>query len=290
MKRSTPRAAAAALALLTAPAATALEALDGRVQAHGFTEVQVRALDREFQEELDLAQLLVHLGERAVAIGPVESDRGRLLLDAVGGDQGGKALGLLAQQGPPALFLLLDLLPLPIGGVAVAHRRVAVDVRVPSDEFLGRAFDAVRKPETAALAQQLEAEDREEQQVAELLGDRLVPPLGDRLGALGRLFGQVGGHGLEGLLAVPGTPVGGAESPAHGDELGEGQAFTIGHGRRIATRAGPGNGRPEHRDIRFVAMTLCAEVTASDLAHLVSVRCADRARRRFRPSLHPYFP
>ncbi len=49
-------ACAAALALLAAPGAAALEALDGRVQVHGFSEVQVRALDREFKEELDLAQ------------------------------------------------------------------------------------------------------------------------------------------------------------------------------------------------------------------------------------------
>ena len=36
--------------------ARAIEALDGRVQFHGFTELQLRALDEKFAEELDLAQ------------------------------------------------------------------------------------------------------------------------------------------------------------------------------------------------------------------------------------------
>jgi len=41
---------------------------------------------------------------------------------------------------------------------------------------------------------------------------------------------------------------------------------------------------------RFVAMTLCAEFTASDLAHLVSVGTEDRSRWRSGISPHPYFP
>src|SRR5262245_42155957 len=36
--------------------ARAVEALDGRVQFHGFTEMQLRALNEKFREELDLAQ------------------------------------------------------------------------------------------------------------------------------------------------------------------------------------------------------------------------------------------
>jgi len=42
--------------LVLAPRAHAIEALDGRVQLHGYTEVQVRALDEKFSQELDLAQ------------------------------------------------------------------------------------------------------------------------------------------------------------------------------------------------------------------------------------------
>jgi len=47
--------AAAGLAL-TASGARAIEALDGRVQFHGYTELQLRALDEKFSQELDLAQ------------------------------------------------------------------------------------------------------------------------------------------------------------------------------------------------------------------------------------------
>jgi hypothetical protein len=51
------RAGAAAVGLLAlAAGAHAVEFLDGRVQIHGFGEVQVRALDEKFAEELDLAQ------------------------------------------------------------------------------------------------------------------------------------------------------------------------------------------------------------------------------------------
>jgi len=48
--------AALAATVLAAPGARAVEALDGRVQLHGFYEMQIRALDEKFQEELDLAQ------------------------------------------------------------------------------------------------------------------------------------------------------------------------------------------------------------------------------------------
>jgi len=41
---------------IAVPRAQALEALDGRIQAHGFLEMQVRGLDRDFEEEFDLAQ------------------------------------------------------------------------------------------------------------------------------------------------------------------------------------------------------------------------------------------
>ena len=42
--------------LIAVPRAEALEAFDGRIQAHGFFEMQFRAIDRNFKEELDLAQ------------------------------------------------------------------------------------------------------------------------------------------------------------------------------------------------------------------------------------------
>jgi hypothetical protein len=44
------------LLLSSAPTARAIEAADGRVQLHGFGEVQMRALSNGFREEIDLAQ------------------------------------------------------------------------------------------------------------------------------------------------------------------------------------------------------------------------------------------
>ena len=44
------------LGLLAPTVAPALEAFDGRIQVHGFAEMQLRALDEHFEEQLDLAQ------------------------------------------------------------------------------------------------------------------------------------------------------------------------------------------------------------------------------------------
>ena len=42
--------------ILAAPSALAIEAFDGRLQAHGFVEAQIRMLDSDFAEEADLSQ------------------------------------------------------------------------------------------------------------------------------------------------------------------------------------------------------------------------------------------
>ena len=48
--------ASLAATLLFSSDASALEAFDGRIQAHGFGEMQLRALSKSFEEEVDLAQ------------------------------------------------------------------------------------------------------------------------------------------------------------------------------------------------------------------------------------------
>jgi hypothetical protein len=55
-RRLSLAAAFAAGMLLPASGARAIEALEGRVQLHGYTEMQVRALDDKFSQELDLSQ------------------------------------------------------------------------------------------------------------------------------------------------------------------------------------------------------------------------------------------
>jgi hypothetical protein len=49
-------AAALGFLLLEASDASALEAFDGRIQAHGYYEMQLRAIDEHFDEQLDLSQ------------------------------------------------------------------------------------------------------------------------------------------------------------------------------------------------------------------------------------------
>jgi len=47
---------------------------------------------------LDFAELLAHLVQSALGVGPVESDRGRLLLEPEGSDQRRHSPGLLTEQ------------------------------------------------------------------------------------------------------------------------------------------------------------------------------------------------
>ncbi len=57
LKRSAASIAAVlGVGLLLSSSAAALEAFDGRLQAHGFAEMQIRALDEKFEQQLDLAQ------------------------------------------------------------------------------------------------------------------------------------------------------------------------------------------------------------------------------------------
>ena len=45
-----------ALALMAPGGALALEAFDGRLQAHGFVELQVRQMSKGFKDQFDLTQ------------------------------------------------------------------------------------------------------------------------------------------------------------------------------------------------------------------------------------------
>jgi hypothetical protein len=55
-RRARVLAGAIAAVLVGAPSAEAIEFIDGRVQIHGFAEMQLRALDSQFAQEVDLAQ------------------------------------------------------------------------------------------------------------------------------------------------------------------------------------------------------------------------------------------
>jgi len=132
---------------------------------------------------------------------------------------------------PAALLGLLDLLPLLVRGLAVLHDGAAVHVRVAADELVRGALERLRHADAPLLAQQLEAEDHEEAEVAQFLRGVVRVTGGDGLDGLDGLLGEVGRHRLERLLAVPRAAVRAAQPPADAQQLLECFAFALGHGR-----------------------------------------------------------
>lgn len=101
-----------------------------------------------------------------------------------------------------------------------------------ADQLVRRALERLGEPDAALLAEQFEAEDHQEPEVAELLGRVIGVAGGDRFDGFDRFLGQVGRHRLERLLAVPRASVGAAKPAADSDELLECGALTVGHGAR----------------------------------------------------------
>ena len=110
--------------------------------------------------------------------------------------------------------LRLDLLPVPEDLVGVLRVHVAEDVRVAMNELLDDAGDDVVDGERALLAAELGLEHDLEEQVAELLADRLAVAGVDGVDDLAGLLEGVFPERFERLLAVPRAAVGG-EEPAH---------------------------------------------------------------------------
>ena len=48
--------AVCSVVVLFSPGISAVEAFDGRLEIHGFGEMQIRGLNRDFSEQLDLAR------------------------------------------------------------------------------------------------------------------------------------------------------------------------------------------------------------------------------------------
>ena len=155
--------------------------------------------------DLELGDLLPHLRERALEIGPVEPDRRCAALHLAGVEQAGKRLGHVVEDAGAPLLLGLDRLPAlahPTGRVRLG---LPEDVRVAADELRvhgpGDRFEVA----LALLLEQQREEVGLEEQVAELVeelgGVAGVGGVGDLVGLLDRVRHDRPGR----LLAIPGA-------------------------------------------------------------------------------------
>ncbi len=177
---------------------------------------------------LHLLQLLVHLGEKILPIGPVEPDPRRLRRDAQRLQQRRQRSRHTRQErtaAPAGALVGLDLLPLlqDLGGGG--QPVPAEDVRVPAYDFVGNATGDVVKTEVAPLPRYLRLEDHLEQEVTQFLAELSGRALRDRLESLIRLLEKVGPERFRRLLAIPGASV---RAPQMLDDAA--QTFHLRHG------------------------------------------------------------
>ncbi len=156
---------------------------------------------------LHLGQLLTHLRRRSGGVRPVEPDRRRALLQAIGLEQRGKRRGDSGQRVPPPL-LALD--PLPGLGVAQVEQ-----VGVAPTHLLLEARDDVVRGELAPLLRDRQLKRQVQQEIAQLVPDGGDVRLAQRVVQLQHFLDQVRTQGLAGLGPVPGTAP--AEIAHHGE-------------------------------------------------------------------------
>ena len=154
---------------------------------------------------VELAELLAHLRERAVEVGPVEPDGGRAALHLARVEQPGQRLGHVVEDARAALLLGLDRLPALAHPAGRVGHRVAEDVRMAADEL--RVHGAGDRLEVAVplLLEQQREEVRLEEKVAELV-EQLRRVAGVRgVGDLVGLLDRVRHDRARRLLPVPGA-------------------------------------------------------------------------------------
>ncbi len=167
---------------------------------------------------VELAELLRHLGAHAGEVGPIEANLGRLLADPLGAQERRQVGGHSVERAPDlALALMLggfELGPVLERLVRVLDPHIAEHVGVAADHLLADSLDHVVDAEAALARPELGLKQDLKQQVPELLAvlGRVIAVNG--LQDLVGLLDQVGLEGLEGLLVVPGTAVGG-QQPLH---------------------------------------------------------------------------
>ena len=156
-----------------------------------------------------LAELLVDLGQRAVDVGPVEADLGRLAHQLLGVGERRQRPGDPVEDRRPALLVALDVLPVGDDRPGIVGLDVAEHVRVPADELVVDARRHVGDGEATLLLGDRGVELDLVQQVAELLDQRLVRRLVvgierlDGVDQLERLLDEVRHERGVRLLTVP---------------------------------------------------------------------------------------
>ena len=132
------------------------------------------------------------------------------LLETLGGEERREILGHTAED---ALILLvtglalLALDALPLFQEIIVDRGAREDMWVTPDELLIETACDIVDIEGAVLVRELRVQRDLQQQVAELIAQRLAVAGVERLEGLVRLFEQERPQGRVGLLLVPRTPV-----------------------------------------------------------------------------------
>ena len=118
---------------------------------------------------LELAELLAHLRERPLEVGPVEAGRDRAALQLARLQERRQRRGHVVEDPLPALLLGLDLLPALAHAPGGVRLDLAEDVRVAADELgVDGPRDLLEVAVALLLEQQREEVDLEEE-VAELV-------------------------------------------------------------------------------------------------------------------------
>src|SRR5690606_7132571 len=95
----------------------------------------------------ELADLLLDLVPRPIALRKIEADAGRLLLDAVSTQQGRQVAWHALQRGALLPFVEFDLFPVTKNLLDVRHIHIPEDVRMAADQLLGLLADDVHEGE-----------------------------------------------------------------------------------------------------------------------------------------------
>src|SRR4029077_1792909 len=118
---------------------------------------------------LQLDELVLEIGERAVEIRVLEPDRRRTPLHLPGVQQCGQGVRDVVEHAFPPLLLALDLVPLPAHGAGSGKGLLSEDVWVPPDELHMDVPSDLRKIPLALLRKEQGQHVDLEEEIAELV-------------------------------------------------------------------------------------------------------------------------
>jgi hypothetical protein len=154
---------------------------------------------------LELAQLVLQVGERPGRVGILELDRRRPPLQLPRVEQRRKRLGHVVEDPLPPFVARLDLLPVLPNASGRSRLDIAEHVRVPPYELLVDPAGSLLQIAVPLLLEQEREEIDLEEQVAKLVEQLLGPVRKRRVGDLVRLLDGVRHDRPRRLLPVPGT-------------------------------------------------------------------------------------